>query len=390
MAFVTVFQTIMMAVIISFFVITMESFSAYSVIYGVFLLYIFAAMSVSEHKIKGSGVIYRRIYQAMYAVLFSITFISDLFAERGSMSITQGAFSNAELPFCHIAIPQVIVPFAVAGNIVFPARISGHYASIASMLCIWFICTVTLGRGWCSWVCFYGGWEEGFSHLSKKRRIKLFSKNREIREFQFGFFAFIVLASLGAMAAVYCEWFCPFKLVTEYAPMNSLSSVIAGIIFIGLFLVFVVVLPFMTKRRTQCSTLCPFGAFASLADRFSAFRIKIDSDKCRGCMKCVSACPFGALDITTIKEKKGHPEITCAKCGECIGVCSEKAISFAFRSEKKCQRPQPKNKFEIFLQAFLNPAEVFRFSAFTFFVIMSGNFVPRAMAIIVDFVAKIF
>ena len=37
--------------------------------------------------------------------------------------------SNSELPFCHIAIPQVLVPLLVTKNIIFPARISGHYAS---------------------------------------------------------------------------------------------------------------------------------------------------------------------------------------------------------------------------------------------------------------------
>lgn len=389
MTVVTIIQSLMMSGLILFFVVLMENFSFYSLIYGLFLLYLFVAMSVKEQKKKGSGVIYRRIYQSMYAVLFSITFISDLIAERGSMSITTEAFANAELPFCHIAIPQVLTPFVVAKNIIFPARVTGHYASIASMLCIWFICTVTLGRGWCSWVCFYGGWEEGFSHLSKKRRIRLLSKNREIREFQFGFFAFIVLASLGSMAAIYCEWFCPFKLVTEYAPMNSLSSIVAGIIFIGLFVSLVVVLPFLTKKRTQCSTLCPFGAFASLTDRFSSFKINIDTEKCKHCMKCAVTCPFGAIDVYTIKENKGSPELTCAKCGECIGVCSEKAISYGFRFGKKCSKPQPKNRAEKILQAFLDPAVLFRFSAFTFFVIMSGNFATRALSIIVNFISGV-
>ena len=45
-------------------------------------------------------------------------------------------------------------------------------------------------------------------------------------------------------------------------------------------------------------------AFASLTDRFSIFQIIIDSDKCAGCMKCASACPFNAIDIKTIQEKK--------------------------------------------------------------------------------------
>ena len=200
----------MMAFIIFFFVVLMNNFSLASLLYAFFLFFLFARMTFSEHKKMGSGVIYRRIFQTVFAVGFCIAFISDLYNERGSMTITSQAMSNSELPFCHIAIPQVLTPLLVTKNIIFPARISGHYAAVSSMILIWLVCMLILGRGWCSWVCFYGGWEEGFSHLAKKQRIKLLPKNQELREFHFGFFFFIVLASLCELACIYCEWFCPF------------------------------------------------------------------------------------------------------------------------------------------------------------------------------------
>ncbi len=374
---------LLMAGVIFFYVIVMQNFAPAAVAYGIFLMYLFAGMTFAEYKQKGSGVKYRRIFQILFAVFFCISFINDLFAERGSMAITAGAMSNAELPFCHIAIPQVLVPFVITKNIVFPARISGHYASIASMLCIWLALTFTIGRGWCSWVCFYGGWEEGFSHIAKKRRLNLLAKNKEIREFQFGFLAFIVLASIGAMSAIYCDWFCPFKLVTEFYPMTSIPSLIAGVIFIGLFLGLVVILPILTKRRTQCSSLCPFGAFASLTDRLSIFQMKIDTEKCKGCLKCAAACSFGAIDIKTIQEKKGRPEITCAKCGECVKACPEKAISYSFRFSHKCGKPEAKGRVGKIMQQLLDPAQLFRFAAFTFGVIMSSDFVSKAITIII-------
>lgn len=373
---------LLMAAVVFFYVIVMGKFSPAAWVYGIFLIYLFTRMTFAEQKKKGSGVKYRRIFQVVFAVFFSISFISDLFAERGSMAITAGAMSNGEIPFCHIAIPQVLLPFLITKNIIFPARISGHYASIASMLCIWLALTFTIGRGWCSWVCFYGGWEEGFSHVAKKRKINLLSKNKEIREFQFGFLAFIVLASIGAMSAVYCEWFCPFKLVTEFNPMNTIPNLIAGVIFIGLFLGLVVILPILTKRRTQCSSLCPFGAFASLTDGLSIFRMKIDTAKCKGCLKCASVCPFGAIDIKTIQEKKGRPELTCAKCGECIQACPEKAISYSFRFSHKCGKPESKTKFGKAIQQLLDPAQLFRFAAFSFGVVMSNGFVTDTIGII--------
>ena len=379
----------MMAFIVFFFVVLMHNFAPAAILYALFLMFLCVRMTFAENKKMGSGVIYRRIFQTVFAVGFCIAFIADLIAERGSMSITSEAMSNSELPFCHIAIPQVLVPLLVTKNIIFPARISGHYASVASMILIWLVCTLTVGRGWCSWICFYGGWEEGFSHVAKKPRIKLLPKNKELREFHFGFMFFIILASLCELACIYCEWFCPFKLVTEFSPVNSIPSLIAAIMFVGLFIGLVIVLPILTKKRTQCSSLCPFGAFASLTDRFSIFQMKIDTDKCSGCMKCATICPFSAIDIKTIQEKKGHPEITCAKCGECVSVCPNKAISYEFRFNMKksgcsCgnKKNPPKTAAGRVLQQLLHPANLFRFAAFSFAVIMSSDFMIKSLNLI--------
>ncbi len=379
----------MMAFIIFFFVVLMHNFAPAAILYAAFLIFLFVRMTFAEHKKTGSGVIYRRIFQTVFAVGFCIAFISDLYNERGSMAITTQAMSNSELPFCHIAIPQILTPLLVTKNIIFPARITGHYASVASMILIWLVCTLTIGRGWCSWVCFYGGWEEGFSHVAKKPRIKLLPKNKELREFHFGFLFFIILASLCELACIYCEWFCPFKLVTEFSPVNSIPSLIAAVMFVGLFLGLVVILPILTKKRTQCSSLCPFGAFASLTDRFSIFQMKIDTEKCAGCMKCASVCPFSAIDIKTIQEKKGHPEITCAKCGECVSVCPNKAISYEFRFNKKsacsCKSKTPKTAAGRVIQQILHPAQLFRFAAFSFAVIMSSDFMIKSLNLITGF-----
>lgn len=362
----------LMTFLIFFFVVLMNNFSIASIIYALFLVFLFTRMTFAERKKTGSGVIYRRIFQIVFAIGFCIAFISDLYAERGSMAITSQAMSNAELPFCHIAIPQVLIPLLVTKSIIFPARIAGHYAAVASMLLIWLVCTLTVGRGWCSWICFYGGWEEGFRHIGKKRLLNLLEKNKELREFQFGFFFFVVLASLCELACIYCDWFCPFKLVTEFSPVNSIPSLIATVMFIGLCLGLVVVLPILTKKRTQCSSLCPFGALASLTDRLSFFQMKIDTTKCTGCLKCANACPFCAIDIKTIQEKKGHPEITCTKCGECIGACPQKAISYDFRHIKMKKE----------LNNILNPAQLFRFAAFSFGVIMSSSFMIKTLNLI--------
>jgi len=51
--------------------------------------------------------------------------------------------------------------------------------------------------------------------------------------------------------------------------------------------------------------------------------IQIILDKCTGCKKCISACPFGAIEV---KDKKALILENCNLCGACVEVCPFEAI----------------------------------------------------------------
>jgi len=51
--------------------------------------------------------------------------------------------------------------------------------------------------------------------------------------------------------------------------------------------------------------------------------IKIDAEKCTRCAVCVSACPFGALEIKDDKIMVGE---ACNLCGACRKECPAEAI----------------------------------------------------------------
>jgi ferredoxin-type protein NapH len=106
------------------------------------------------------------------------------------------------------------------------------------------------------------------------------------------------------------------------------SATKAGIFF-SLFAGLVVVLPVMTKKRTQCSYLCPLGAVNSLSNKITPFTIKIDKNACNECYKCVEVCPLFALSKENIQE--GKVSIFCSKCGKCVDACSKKAIHFGIK-----------------------------------------------------------
>ena len=69
----------------------------------------------------------------------------------------------------------------------------------------------------------------------------------------------VALTSAAALLPTYCSWICPFKAVTEFEQVASVESATKAGIFLSLFGGLVIALPVMTRKRTQCSFLCPHG-----------------------------------------------------------------------------------------------------------------------------------
>ena len=190
------------------------------------------------------------------------------------------------------------------------------------MVALWLLATVILGKAWCSYGCFFGGLDEGFSSIAKKARLRKI--NPKWRLAPWAILVAIVLLSAATYEPTYCMWLCPFKAVTEFPQVRSTQTALQFGIFIALFLGLVVVLPFLTKRRTQCAFFCPFGAFQSIFSRTSIFDIRIDKEKCgAGCLLCQNNCPTLAIDQEAIRA--GKTLSSCMRCGACVDVCRKDA-----------------------------------------------------------------
>jgi len=178
-----------------------------------------------------------------------------------------------------------------------------------------------------------------------------------------------------AMSPVYCSWLCPLKLVTEYVEINSMKTYLQAIIFITLGMSLLIILPILTKKRTQCTFFCPLGAFQSLLGKVNPYTIKINKDKCIDCKKCINVCPMMAISEKDLT--KGKVAITCSKCGKCIENCPTNAIDFKLPG--KPILPQSSNRFANILKKFLSPTTIFIFTAMVFGGILSGGIVSGAM-----------
>jgi len=270
---------------------------------------------------------YRATVFITYSFLFVLSFITHMIEARGSMTLSLEKVLLCEVPFCHLVIPMTLIPAAFTNTIIFPGSIIGGFASIASMFIIWIGASLSLGRGWCSWGCFYGGLDDAFSRIRKKSFIKTI--DRRWTYLPWAVLLAVVLTAAAFLSPTYCSWLCPYKAVTEFSEVTSFKILVQTIIFVSLFIALVIVLPILTKRRIQCALFCPFGAMQSLTNKINAFDIRIDADKCVKCKRCVNACP--TLSMTEESSKEGHPLMSCMKCGTCVDVCPRNAIQFGIR-----------------------------------------------------------
>lgn len=220
---------------------------------------------------------FRSILFVTLAVCFIFSFISNLIAVRGSMALSRAHMLEGGAPFCHLAIPMTLVPAAFTKTIIFPGKILGRY-SIASMFVIWIGVTLALGRGLCSWFCFFGGLEDGVSRILKKPIIK--NINKKWTYLPYAVLLGIVLISALTLSPFYCKWLCPFKTVTEYVKITSVQVLIQTVVFLSLFIVLVIVLPLLTKKGRSAGSSAHWERFSPLptrqmSSRYASTRINV-------------------------------------------------------------------------------------------------------------------
>ncbi|MBC8875123.1 MAG: hypothetical protein H8E44_37355, partial [Planctomycetes bacterium] len=96
------------------------------------------------------------------------------------------------------------------------------------------------------------------------------------------------------------------------------TSLTGILILLGIIaLVEVVISP-----RWWCRTMCPGGALYGLIGWPRLLRVKLDTDRCTKCRKCVPVCEPG---LDPVRESYG---IECDNCGECVRHCPDRALRY--------------------------------------------------------------
>jgi DNA-binding LytR/AlgR family response regulator/ferredoxin len=271
---------------------------------------------------------YRSLFFVIYAASFVLVFVPHLMETRGSMVLTQAMIEARNVPLCPVAIPQLILPAVFKRTLIFPTKLlGGPYGGFYAILSLWLVSVLALGRGFCSFGCFYGGLDEGFSKLHRGKPSMGGRFNWNWRYFPFALLLAVAVTSFMSMSPEYCSWLCPLKTVTEYAEVNSPVRAVQLVIFIVLGAGLLMVLPALTGKRIQCGLFCPLGALQSLLSPLNPYRVRIRQDACIQCGRCKTACP--TLSITGESLEKHQVTATCTRCGACMDACPTGAIDYS-------------------------------------------------------------
>jgi len=311
---------------------------------------------------------WRRYFFVSLGILFPIGFIHNLLVMRGFMGIPVEEMIAGRTPFCFMPIPLLILPAAFTRTLVFPGSILGSQHGIAAMVALWLAITLVMGKGWCSYACFFGGIEEGMAAIPPRAKIR--KLDTRWRYLPWAVLLAMVLLSLALFEPAYCMWLCPFKAVTEYVAARNALGLVQNAIFVLLFAGLVIMFPLLTKKRTQCSFFCPFGAFQSIFNKTSIFEIKIDPAHCKPCLLCQNACPNLSLSKESIA--RGETLLSCMKCGACVDVCPRQAIVWHIKGTEIAWKPE-------------RARLMFLYAAWAMAVMFGGSIITQGVATILHF-----
>jgi polyferredoxin len=302
-------------------------------------------------KKKSSLIIWRRISQTLFLLLFLILF---------RLTDYKGV---DEVPFA-VNIFFRLDPL-VAATAMLAAR------ALISLLLLSLIVvglTLILGRFFCGWFCPLGSLLDLFHPVIPPKKGK---SNGHRRSWKYFLLGFILVAACFGLPLV--GYFDPFSLLIRglalsvdpffnysvssffnflylHSPawVSSISEPVYSFFkdtllpynqkgftlsLLSLFILLSIFALERLERRFWCKNLCPLGGLLALLSRFALLRGHIQSS-CKECQLCTKICRMEAID----QDDHLAPG-DCNLCLDCLNFCPDKAISFGFKKPEVQQVP---------------------------------------------------
>ncbi len=249
--------------------------------------------------------------------MFIVSFAWDV-------QLVEGSLTASRFLGFHMADPNAALQVFLA----FKELVLNLVIGTVTVILLWW---VVGGRAFCSWACPYhllAEWAEAI-HLFLARRgwVKDHPFHRGLRVVLW--FVFMTLAFLTGYTVF--EYINPVGIVSRALIYGPTVAVVWVIFLLGVEIFF--------SRRFWCRYVCPIGLTYGITGAVAPVQIKYDLEKCVHEGECRAVCLVPhVLDITKMGYASDTTEYIgpdCTRCGLCVDVCPQNALSFTVRGIDK-------------------------------------------------------
>ena len=221
-------------------------------------------------------------------------------------------------------------PAALGSKLFFSSLARGVINAGVIFWVLAFISAIVLGRAFCGWFCWFGGYLELIEWgIGDKWKIKI--PRRTLLYLGLLPFVSLLLKAYISLLVIWIEKGFPGIFTFRLADVEPWGGQQTGISILLTAILYGPVLFYVFGRKAWCRYLCPIGALLRVFSTVKIGAIRLVNDACIGCGKCNRACDM-QVDVMGDLSTRGEVGSTaCIVCLKCSDACPTESLAFSLR-----------------------------------------------------------